>query len=108
MAMVVLCIAVVSSVVNRWSVGLLAVDVAADGPDGFLREDVLERRHVDAAVARAALHHGAEEVLVHLGHAGLVGLLGVATVGVELAQVGRDAAGLGLQPVAARAIGVVG
>src|SRR5205823_10241911 len=63
-----------------------------------------------SAVARAPSAHGAGEVLVDLLHA--VGLLLLVLQArafvIEPPQVGRDAAGDGLQPVAARAVLVVG
>src|SRR5439155_21508011 len=94
------------------SQGLLAprLEIGLDRPYGLLVERAFERRHVDRAVARASAAHGAGEVLVDLLHAGglLLLVLQARAFVVEPAQVGRDAAGDGLQPVAARAVLVVG
>ena len=62
------------------------------------------------AIARAAMAHGVQEVVVDLLDAGvlLLGVLDADAVVVQLAQIRRNAAGDGLQPVAAGAVLVVG
>src|SRR5574343_94590 len=82
--------------IRRRSVDTDALQPAADGPHGLLREDALERRHVDAAIAHGALAHALQDDLVTLVASG------------QVAQVGRDTARNGAQTMAAGAVLVEG
>src|SRR5215468_4137729 len=71
------------------------LQVALDGPDRLLWQDLFIGRHIDGAVAHLAPLHRLDKVLVGLG------------IDLEQAQVRRNAAGDGLQAVTARAVLVV-
>src|SRR5581483_12269655 len=87
---------------NAWVIPLGAdppgFQVSLDRPQRFLTQDALERRHVDATFTGAAATDRLDEVRLEIPQTARARLiLHVETLGIELAQIGRDPARDGFQ-----------